>query len=248
MLFWAAGLAIIPNVPKWGWRRQKLPTWRVYLRGPAHRKLLDHHWTNEVTIGAYYGKVISMPDRGKAIQFVISTLAKRGYCCHSWQGARTKFLHRYHWVCLEWPPSGRDSFKTGDSDTWQSFDLRYNHYATDTSTATPSDHHWRRNWHLPCSSRAQDPSLDISCIVAVSDSGGSSARLKDEFGFPPVGDLRQSLTALADPKTQALLNSYYYIVLKKGTGLRGHSLGNLILTALQDMRGRPRQHLPTPPS
>ncbi|MCA9373341.1 YvcK family protein [Candidatus Woesebacteria bacterium] len=79
--------------------------------------------------------------------------------------------------------------------------------------------------------------VDISCIVAVSDSGGSSARLKDEFGFPPVGDLRQSLTALADPKTQALLQQLLLYRFEKGTGLRGHSLGNLILTALQDMTG-----------
>lgn len=77
----------------------------------------------------------------------------------------------------------------------------------------------------------------LSCIVAVSDSGGSSARLRDEFGFPPVGDLRQSLTALADPDSQHLLQQLLLYRFERGKELKGHSLGNLILTALQDLTG-----------
>ena len=77
----------------------------------------------------------------------------------------------------------------------------------------------------------------ITCIVAVSDSGGSSARLRDEFGFPPVGDLRQSLTALANPTSQELIQQLLLYRFSKGKELLGHNLGNLLLTALQDMMG-----------
>lgn len=76
---------------------------------------------------------------------------------------------------------------------------------------------------------------NISAVVAVSDSGGSSGRIRDEFGFQPVGDLRQSLAALADPKEQEWIRKILLYRFDKGSGLRGHNLGNLILTALQDM-------------
>ncbi len=85
----------------------------------------------------------------------------------------------------------------------------------------------------------------LTCIVAVSDSGGSSARLRDEFGFPPVGDLRQSLTALANPTSQHLLQQLLLYRFDKGRELKGHNLGNLILTALQDMTGTTTQALET---
>lgn len=40
--------------------------------------------------------------------------------------------------------------------------------------------------------------IDLSAIVSVADSGGSTGRLRDEFGFQPVGDLRQALSAFAE--------------------------------------------------
>ena len=40
--------------------------------------------------------------------------------------------------------------------------------------------------------------IDLTAIVVVTDSGGSTGRLRDEFGFLPVGDVRQCITALAD--------------------------------------------------
>ncbi len=84
---------------------------------------------------------------------------------------------------------------------------------------------------------------DISSIVAVSDSGGSTGRIRDEFGFQPVGDLRQSLAALADPKGQEWIRKILLYRFNKGSGLKGHNLGNLILTALQDMSGSTTQSL-----
>ncbi len=86
------------------------------------------------------------------------------------------------------------------------------------------------------------PDLDLSAIVSVADSGGSTGRLRDEFGFLPVGDLRQALAALAkkngrDGESQSWIRDLLLYRFSKGSGLEGHNLGNLILTALQDMTG-----------
>ena len=77
----------------------------------------------------------------------------------------------------------------------------------------------------------------LTAIVSVADHGGSTGRLRDEFGFQPVGDLRQSLAALAIEPTQEWIRKLLLYRFDKGDGLAGHNLGNLILTALQDMAG-----------
>jgi uncharacterized cofD-like protein len=79
--------------------------------------------------------------------------------------------------------------------------------------------------------------VDLSAIVTVADSGGSTGRLRDEFGFLPVGDLRQGLAALAVENGQEWIKELLLYRFDKGSGLKGHNLGNLILTALQDMSG-----------
>ncbi|MEN8253571.1 MAG: gluconeogenesis factor YvcK family protein [Patescibacteria group bacterium] len=79
--------------------------------------------------------------------------------------------------------------------------------------------------------------IEIATIIAVSDSGGSTGRIKDEFGFLPVGDLRQSLAAVAQGDGQEWIRKLLLYRFDKGEGLKGHNLGNLILTALQDMTG-----------
>lgn len=84
---------------------------------------------------------------------------------------------------------------------------------------------------------------DITSLIAVSDSGGSTGRIRDEFGFPPVGDLRQALAALADAEGQEWIRKILLYRFDKGEGLKGHNLGNLILTALQDMTGDTTQAL-----
>lgn len=81
------------------------------------------------------------------------------------------------------------------------------------------------------------PGVSITTIIAVSDSGGSTGRIRDEFGFQPVGDLRQSLAALAESDGQEWIRKLLLYRFEKGSGLKGHNLGNLILTALQDMTG-----------
>lgn len=77
--------------------------------------------------------------------------------------------------------------------------------------------------------------LDITAIVTVADDGGSSGILREELQMPPPGDIRNVLTALAD--TEPLLNKMLKYRFQNGTGLAGHSLGNLILAALTDITG-----------
>lgn len=77
--------------------------------------------------------------------------------------------------------------------------------------------------------------LAVTSIVTTADSGGSTGRLRTLFGFPAVGDLRQSITALADKTKQPHLAELLDYRFEKGEGLRGHTIGNLILTALQDI-------------
>ncbi len=77
---------------------------------------------------------------------------------------------------------------------------------------------------------------DLWAIVAMTDSGGSSRRLMDEFGHPlPLGDLRQALVALSrSRKLWGDIFSYRFPDAPGGV-VGGHSLGNLILHALEDL-------------
>jgi len=80
--------------------------------------------------------------------------------------------------------------------------------------------------------------LDLTAIVTVADSGGSAGRLRDEFGYLPVGDFRQALVALADDSEgSAILRDLFLHRFNKGTGLSGHNFGNLFLVALTDIAG-----------
>ncbi len=82
-------------------------------------------------------------------------------------------------------------------------------------------------------------SLDLTAIVTMADSGGSTGRLRDEFGHLPVGDVRMALTALAtDIDTHdELLRELFLYRFDRGEGLSGHNFGNLLLTALTDILG-----------
>lgn len=79
--------------------------------------------------------------------------------------------------------------------------------------------------------------VDLKAVISVADSGGSTGRLRDEFGFLPVGDLRQAIAALSSDENDGYINKLLLYRFNKGSGLDGHNLGNLILTALQDMTG-----------
>ncbi|MFK0729742.1 MAG: uridine diphosphate-N-acetylglucosamine-binding protein YvcK [Gloeotrichia echinulata GP01] len=78
-------------------------------------------------------------------------------------------------------------------------------------------------------------SANITAIVTVADDGGSSGRLRQEFGVLPPGDIRNCLAALADE--EKLLTELFQYRFRAGDGLTGHSFGNLFLTAMSDITG-----------
>ncbi len=81
--------------------------------------------------------------------------------------------------------------------------------------------------------------LSISAVVTMADSGGSTGRLRDEFGYLPVGDARMALAALAsdDDEHEELVRQLFLYRFDKGDGLLGHNFGNLLLVALTDILG-----------
>jgi uncharacterized cofD-like protein len=84
-------------------------------------------------------------------------------------------------------------------------------------------------------SRSRRGITQLTAVVTVTDEGGSSGRLRREFGMLPPGDIRNCLVALAeDEKILTQLFNYRFAA---GKGLRGHSLGNLFLTALTNLTG-----------
>ncbi|MEK6816641.1 MAG: gluconeogenesis factor YvcK family protein [Nanoarchaeota archaeon] len=76
--------------------------------------------------------------------------------------------------------------------------------------------------------------LDIVAIVSMSDDGGSSGILRDEFGVLPPGDLRKCIVALSE-STETMKEIFQYRF--KNGCLHGHNLGNLLITALGDITG-----------
>ncbi|HPN96316.1 MAG TPA: YvcK family protein [Candidatus Moranbacteria bacterium] len=76
--------------------------------------------------------------------------------------------------------------------------------------------------------------INIAAIVSMADDGGSTGVLRDELGVLPPGDVRQCLVALSE-SSGALreLMSYRF----DGGGLKGHSFGNLLLSALEKING-----------
>lgn len=81
--------------------------------------------------------------------------------------------------------------------------------------------------------------IDVTAIISMADSGGSTGRLRDQFGQLPVGDVRMALTALASDYNghEELLRELFLYRFKQGDGLSGHNFGNLLLTALTDILG-----------
>ncbi|MED3661015.1 YvcK family protein [Ureibacillus sp. FSL K6-8385] len=75
----------------------------------------------------------------------------------------------------------------------------------------------------------------ITAIVTVTDDGGSSGRLRDDYDIPPPGDIRNVIAALSD--TEPLLEQMFQYRFSNSQDLGGHSLGNLMLTALTDITG-----------
>ena len=79
---------------------------------------------------------------------------------------------------------------------------------------------------------------ELTAVVGVSDNGGSSGRLRSEFNIVPPGDLRMALAALCDDdtwgETWARVLQHRF---SSSGDLDGHSLGNLLITALWQETG-----------
>jgi uncharacterized cofD-like protein len=71
---------------------------------------------------------------------------------------------------------------------------------------------------------------NLSAVVTVTDDGGSSGRLRKELNMLPPGDIRNCIVALSED--EALLSKLFRHRFDKGSGLEGHSFGNLFLAAL----------------
>jgi uncharacterized cofD-like protein len=76
---------------------------------------------------------------------------------------------------------------------------------------------------------------ELSAVVTVSDDGGSSGRLRKDFNMLPPGDIRNCIVALSED--DAMLSRLFQHRFEGGTGLEGHSLGNLFLAALTSITG-----------
>jgi uncharacterized cofD-like protein len=75
----------------------------------------------------------------------------------------------------------------------------------------------------------------LTAIVTVADDGGSSGRLRKEFGILPPGDIRNCLIAMAD--LEPLMEQLMEFRFNGKSGLAGHSFGNLFLTAMTAITG-----------
>ena len=79
---------------------------------------------------------------------------------------------------------------------------------------------------------------NLTAIVAMTDSGGSSGRLRDQLGQLPPGDVRQCLLGLSpDNPNDSILRRLLDYRFDRGRDLQGHSFGNLMLAALTELTG-----------
>jgi len=76
---------------------------------------------------------------------------------------------------------------------------------------------------------------NLTAVVTVADDGGSSGRLRKDFGTPPPGDIRNCIVALSDQET--LLNHLFQYRFKGHGDLKGHSFGNLFITVMREITG-----------
>jgi uncharacterized cofD-like protein len=82
---------------------------------------------------------------------------------------------------------------------------------------------------------ARLPHIEVTAVVTVTDDGGSSGRLRKELDVLPPGDIRSCMVALSEDET--LLAKLFQYRFNAGKGLKGHSFGNLFLTALSQITG-----------
>ena len=85
--------------------------------------------------------------------------------------------------------------------------------------------------------------VDISAVVSVCDDGKSTGRLREEFNIFAVGDIRKVIVSLSEtePLFEELLNYRF----ETTSDLNGHTVGNLLLTALSNITGNMQEGIET---
>ena len=92
--------------------------------------------------------------------------------------------------------------------------------------------------HVSAPGESPDPTCaiaELAAVVTVTDDGGSSGRLRQDFNMLPPGDLRNCMVALSEE--EALLSQLFTHRFKTGDGLKGHNFGNLFVAALTEITG-----------
>ncbi|MDM8219335.1 MULTISPECIES: gluconeogenesis factor YvcK family protein [Limosilactobacillus] len=82
----------------------------------------------------------------------------------------------------------------------------------------------------------RDKDVDVTAIVTVADDGGSSGILRDYVNVVPPGDIRNALVALSE-LSELELSIFQYRFNSTDQFLAGHAIGNLIISALAEMKG-----------
>jgi uncharacterized cofD-like protein len=92
--------------------------------------------------------------------------------------------------------------------------------------------------HVPAPGETADATNaigDLAAVVTVTDDGGSSGRLRQDFNMLPPGDLRNCMVALSEEED--LLSRLFTHRFRGGDGLKGHNFGNLFVAALTEITG-----------
>jgi len=92
---------------------------------------------------------------------------------------------------------------------------------------------WTGSYHI-LPSLKNIPNIKISAIVTMADDGGSTWRLRDEYGVLPSGDIRKAIVALSDEEKKSLLRELFNYRFT-WWGLGWHNLWNLIMMAMEDI-------------
>lgn len=77
--------------------------------------------------------------------------------------------------------------------------------------------------------------IDLTALVAVSDDGGSTGRLRNDMEIPAPGDIRNVIAALSN--AEPMFIELFQHRFSEGNGLSGHSMGNLLLAAMTSVTG-----------
>lgn len=84
--------------------------------------------------------------------------------------------------------------------------------------------------------------IDVTAVVSVSDNGRSTGLLRKDFNIPAVGDITKVMLAMSDAEKDVIdLLNYRF---SSSSSIESHSIKNLMLTALLDLKGNFKEALP----